>query len=60
MPPFADGRMPETPEVNGRPVAFVSVTEVGVPKAPLAKRATPVPLSSDRTPRNCAEVVAAN
>ena len=32
VPPFAIGSVPVTPVVNGNPVAFVSVTEVGVPK----------------------------
>ena len=32
VPPFATGRVPVTPVVSGRPVAFVSVPEVGVPK----------------------------
>jgi hypothetical protein len=31
VPPFATGSVPVTPVVRGRPVAFVSVTEVGVP-----------------------------
>ena len=32
VPPFATGRVPVTPVVRGRPVAFVSVTDVGVPR----------------------------
>ena len=32
VPPFAIGNTPVTPVVKGRPVPFVSVTEVGVPK----------------------------
>jgi len=32
VPPFATGRVPVTPVVNGSPVAFVNVAEVGVPK----------------------------
>jgi hypothetical protein len=32
VPPFAIGSVPVTPVVNGSPVAFVNVTEVGVPK----------------------------
>jgi hypothetical protein len=31
VPPFATGRVPDTPVVSGSPVAFVSVTDVGVP-----------------------------
>ena len=32
VPPFAIGSVPVTPVVKGKPVAFVSVAEVGVPK----------------------------
>jgi len=32
VPPFAIGRVPVTPVVSERPVAFVSVREVGVPR----------------------------
>jgi hypothetical protein len=32
VPPFAIGSVPVTPVVKGKPVPFVSVTEVGVPK----------------------------
>ena len=32
VPPLAIGRMPVTPVVNGRPVAFVRVTADGVPR----------------------------
>ena len=32
-PPFAAGRTPVTPVVSGRPVAFVSVTDDGVPRS---------------------------
>jgi hypothetical protein len=32
VPPFAIGRVPVTPVVNGNPVALVNVTEVGVPR----------------------------
>ena len=32
VPPLATGNVPVTPVVRGRPVAFVSVPEVGVPK----------------------------
>ena len=31
VPPFAIGNVPVTPVVKGKPVPFVSVTEVGVP-----------------------------
>lgn len=31
VPPLATGKVPVTPVVNGRPVALVKVTEVGVP-----------------------------
>lgn len=37
VPPFATGKVPVTPEVNGNPVAFVSVTEEGVPNAGVTK-----------------------
>ena len=33
MPPLAIGRTPVTPVVSGSPVAFVSVTDDGVPSA---------------------------
>jgi hypothetical protein len=33
VPPFAVGSVPVTPVVSGSPVAFVSVTENGVPNA---------------------------
>jgi len=32
VPPLATGRVPVTPVVKGRPVAFVRVADVGVPK----------------------------
>jgi len=32
VPPLVAGKVPVTPVLNGKPVAFVSVTEVGVPK----------------------------
>jgi hypothetical protein len=32
VPPLATGKVPVTPVVKGRPVALVSVTEVGVPR----------------------------
>jgi len=33
VPPLATGRVPLTPEVRGNPVAFVRVTDDGVPSA---------------------------
>ena len=33
VPPFATGKVPVTPVVNGRPVAFVNVADDGVPRA---------------------------
>ena len=33
VPPFATGRVPVTPVVNGSPVAFVKVPDAGVPSA---------------------------
>ena len=32
VPPLATGSVPVTPVVNGKPVAFVSVTDEGVPR----------------------------
>ena len=32
MPPFVAASVPVTPVVNGKPVALVNVTDVGVPK----------------------------
>jgi hypothetical protein len=32
VPPLAIGSVPVTPVVRGKPVAFVSVTDVGVPR----------------------------
>ena len=32
VPPFAIGNVPVTPVAKGKPVAFVNVTDVGVPK----------------------------
>jgi hypothetical protein len=32
VPPLATGSVPVTPVLRGRPVAFVSVIDVGVPK----------------------------
>jgi len=37
VPPFAIGSVPVTPVVKGKPVAFVSVTDVGVPKIGVTK-----------------------
>ena len=37
VPPFAIGKTPVTPVVNGSPVAFVNVTEVGVPRIGVTK-----------------------
>ena len=57
---------PLTPVLIGRPVVLVRVPLVGVPKigvvrvGEVAKTATPVPVSSVRTPASWAEVVAAN
>ena len=46
VPPLAIGNVPVTPVVKGRPVAFVSVTEVGVP----SKGVTKVGLVAKTTP----------
>lgn len=69
VPPLATGNVPVTPVVKGRPVAFVSVTLVGVPRIGVtsvglvAKTREPVPVSSvtavarlaeDGVPRNVA------
>jgi len=57
---------PDTPDEIGKPVQLVRVPEPGVPNAGvmkvgvLLKTNRPVPLSSDITPANSAEVVAAN
>jgi hypothetical protein len=37
VPPLAVGSVPVTPVVNGSPVAFVSVPDVGVPRAGVTK-----------------------
>ena len=56
---------PETPVEIGRPVQLVRVPEDGVPKAgvtrvgEVANTKAPLPVSSDITPNNSAEVVAA-
>jgi hypothetical protein len=63
---FAFDTASSTSPAVGRPVQFVSVPLVGVPKigvtsvGDVAKTAAPVPVSSEITPRNCADVVAAN
>ena len=61
VPPFATGSVPVTPVVNGRPVALVSVPELGVPNAPplttgapaeptLTARAVATPVPRPETP----------
>ncbi len=37
VPPFAIGKVPVTPVVNGKPVALVKVNDVGVPKFGVVK-----------------------
>ena len=44
VPPLADGRMPLTPVVKGRPVAFVSVALVGVPNTGVTNAGLVVPV----------------
>ena len=57
---------PETPVEIGKPVQLVRVPEAGVPKAgvtrvgDVANTKAPLPVSSDITPSNSEEVVAAN
>jgi hypothetical protein len=57
---------PDTPVEIGSPVQLVRVPEDGVPKAgvtrvgEVANTKAPLPVSSDMTPSNSAEVVAAN
>ena len=57
---------PDTPVEIGRPVQLVRVPEDGVPNAgvtsvgEVANTNAPLPVSSDMTPANCNEVVAAN
>ena len=66
VPPLATGKVPVTPEVNGRPVALDSTAADGVPRlgvvsTGLVENTTlPVPVSLDRTAANSADVVAAN
>jgi hypothetical protein len=56
---------PEIPLATGRPVQFVRVPLAGVPRAgvisvgELAKTSAPDPVSSEMTPANSADVVAA-
>ncbi len=56
---------PLTPVLIGKPVVFVRMPDAGVPRAGVTrvgefeKTATPVPVSSERTPASWAEVVAA-
>src|ERR1700677_2967599 len=52
---LALGRLPVTPVDRGSPEPFARVM-VG----PVPNTAAPVPVSSDNTPANCAEVVEAN
>jgi hypothetical protein len=37
VPPFATGKVPVTPVVNGKPVAYVKIPELGVPSAGVTK-----------------------
>ena len=37
VPPFETGKVPVTPEVRGKPVAFVNTAALGVPKAGVVK-----------------------
>jgi hypothetical protein len=38
VPPLATGKVPVTPVVRGRPVAFVSVADEGVPRLGVVER----------------------
>ena len=66
VPPLATGSVPVTPVVKGRPVAFVNVALEGVPSAgvtrvgELANTKAPLPVSSEITPANSLDVVAAS
>jgi len=66
VPPLETGKVPVTPVVSGNPVHEVNSPESGVPNAGVTKvglvanTAEPLPVSSDNTPANCADVVAAN
>jgi hypothetical protein len=61
VPPFAKGNCPVTPVDNGKPVAFVRVKAVGVPRlgvtrvGEVAKTSEPVPVSSVTAERRFAE-----
>jgi hypothetical protein len=61
VPPLATGSVPVTPVVKGSPVAFVSVTEVGVPKIGVtsvglvANTLAPLPVSSVKAAAKLAE-----
>jgi hypothetical protein len=52
VPPFAIGKVPVTPVVNGKPVALVRIPDEGVPRAGVtrvglvANTRAPVPVSS--------------
>ena len=65
VPPLATGSVPVTPVVSGKPVAFVSTPEEGVPSAgvtrvgEVAKTSAPEPVSSESWPEMPAEVVIA-
>jgi hypothetical protein len=58
VPPFRTGSVPVTPVVKGKPVAFVSVTDVGVPNigvtnvGEVANTLAPLPVSSVRAVAN--------
>ena len=62
VPPLATGKVPVTPVDKGKPVALVSVTEVGVPSRGVtnvglvANTAEPVPVSSVNAPNKLAEL----
>ena len=66
VPPFPAPNVPVTPVVSGSPVALVSTAADGVPRAGVVSvgevpnTRAPDPVSSDITPANCEEVVAAN
>jgi hypothetical protein len=66
VPPLATANVPVTPVVNGNPVQFVSVPELGVPNAGVTNVGLvlntnkPDPVSSEITPANSDELVAAN
>jgi hypothetical protein len=62
IPPFVTGSVPVTPVVSGKPVAFVSVADEGMPSAGvtkvglLANTSAPLPVSSVTAAASCAEV----